>query len=250
MHPYHHALSSQREYGGEVIDYLPLHNWFDASKSALAHFTHRALHHHREGVAETVRLFGATMCNADNTAVSVEALGLQHLAEDMSIIPSAADWLQHIEPPATGAPLTPRQTPSAEQLAAASASRFETTPEVVLPLHSWFLETETWFDDPRHFAMRHHSFGIFRAEQRFGVVLTQNHCSIPTRIVAEWHVRTVLGRIPAAADFLRRIKGQPWMAAAHNARRRGLCDGRLEDPSAPGQATAQPLDRGGQHRQY
>jgi hypothetical protein len=29
MHPYHHALSSQREYGGEAMDYLPLHNWFD-----------------------------------------------------------------------------------------------------------------------------------------------------------------------------------------------------------------------------
>lgn len=51
MHPYHHALSSQREYGGAIIDYLPLHTWFDASKSTLAHFTHRALNHHREGVA-------------------------------------------------------------------------------------------------------------------------------------------------------------------------------------------------------
>ena len=70
-----------------VIDYLPLHNWFDASKSTLAHFTHRALNHHREGVAAAVRQFDATICNADNAAVSVEALALQHLAEDMSIIP-------------------------------------------------------------------------------------------------------------------------------------------------------------------
>jgi hypothetical protein len=224
MHPYHHALSSQREYGGEAIDYLPLHNWFDASKSTLAHFTHRALHHNREGVTEAVRFFGATICNADDAAVSVEALALQHLAEDMSIIPSAADWLQHIELPAAGAPLTPpRIPPSAEQLAAASARHFQTTPDALQPLHSWFLETGTWFDDARHFAMRHHSFGIFQAEQRFGVVLGQNPSLIPTRIVAKWHVRTVLGRIPAAADFLRRIKGQPWMAAAHNARRRGLC---------------------------
>jgi hypothetical protein len=223
MHPYHHALSSQREYGGELIDYLPLHNWFDASKSALAHFTHRALHHHREGIGEAVRLFGATVCNADDAAVSVEALGLQHLAEDMSIIPSAADWLERMKLPAAGAPLLPLTAPpSAEQLAATSASRFETTPEVVLPVHSWFLETATWFDDARHLAMRHHSFGIFQAEQRFGVVLYQYNRSVPTRVVAEWHVRTVLGRIPAAADFLRRIKGQPWMAAAHNARRRGL----------------------------
>jgi hypothetical protein len=223
MHPYHHALSSQREYGGETMDYLPLHNWFDASKSSLAHFTHRALNHHRQGVDEAVRLFGTTIVNADRAAVSVEALALQHLGEDMSILPSAADWLQRMELPATGGPLTPAHTtPSAEHLAATSARHFQTTPDVLLPLHSWFLETATWFDDARHFAMRHHSFGIFQAEQRFGVVLYQSHRSVPTRMVAEWHVRTVLGRIPAAADFLRRIKGQPWMAAAHNARRRGL----------------------------
>jgi hypothetical protein len=118
---------------------------------------------------------------------------------------------------------------------------------VLLPLHSWFLETATWFDDARHFAMRHHSFGIFQAEQRFGVVLGQNPRPIPTRIAAEWHVRTVLGRIPAAADFLRRIKGQPWMAAAHNARRRGLCDGRLEDRPAPQHTAAQQPVSAGPH---
>jgi hypothetical protein len=151
----------------------------------------------------------------------------------MSIIPTAADWLQHFELPVAGPPLTPpRTTPSAARLAAASARHFDTAPGVLLPLHNWFLETATWFEDERHFAMRHHSFGVFQAERRFGVVLAQDPCPIPTRIVAEWHVRTVLGRIPAAADFLRRIKGQPWMAAAHNARRRGLCAG----PSAPAEA--------------
>jgi hypothetical protein len=28
-HPYHHALSSAKKWGGEVSDYLPLHAWFD-----------------------------------------------------------------------------------------------------------------------------------------------------------------------------------------------------------------------------
>ena len=31
-HPYHHALSSVRKWGGTVEDYLPIHSWFDASK--------------------------------------------------------------------------------------------------------------------------------------------------------------------------------------------------------------------------
>ena len=121
MHPYHHALSSQRRHGGEISDYLPLHSWFDASKTVLGHFTHRALRHHREGVAEAVRIFGETIAIADGARVPVEVLGLQHLAEDMSILPSAADWLSHIELPAA---LSPTMLRTPEELAAASARRF------------------------------------------------------------------------------------------------------------------------------
>src|SRR5580704_7980109 len=145
MHPYHHALSSQRTHGGAVTDYLPLHNWFDASKSSLAHFTHRSINHHREGIREAVRHFGPAIVNADGATVSVETLALQHLAEDMSIIPSAADWLIHLELPAAGAPIRPPAAPSsAAELAARSARHFNTTAETMLPLHSWFLETENW----------------------------------------------------------------------------------------------------------
>ena len=28
-HPYHHALSSVKKWGGTADDYLPLHQWFD-----------------------------------------------------------------------------------------------------------------------------------------------------------------------------------------------------------------------------
>ena len=222
MNPYYHALSSQREHGGIVADYLPIHNWLDASKACLAFFTHRAINHHHEGILEAVKIFGEFVVNADGAKVSVRTLALQHCAEDMSIMPSAADWLQHMDLPASGGPIRlPAVTPNAEQLAAASARHFGTTPDVTLQLHSWFLETAAWFPDHRHFAMRHHFYGIFEAEQRWGIILSDTN-PIPTRVAGEWHVRTVLGRIPATADFLRRIKGQPWMAASHKAHRRGL----------------------------
>jgi hypothetical protein len=224
MHCYHHALASQREHGGAAEDYLPVHNWFDAAKSGLAYFTHRMFNHHREGIGEAIRRFGPAIVNADGAKVPVEALALQHLAEDMSIIPSAADWLHHLELPATGRPIRlPPVTPATHQLAATSARLFRTSTDTMLPLHSWFFETAGWFEDLRHLAIRHHSFGIFHAEQRFGAVLGAGPCPVPTRVAAEWHVRTVLGRIPAAADFLRCVKGQPWMAAAQKPARRGLC---------------------------
>ena len=49
-HPYHHALASVKKWGGEVSDYLPLHHWFDQSKSIAGDFRHRALRHHAEGI--------------------------------------------------------------------------------------------------------------------------------------------------------------------------------------------------------
>jgi hypothetical protein len=136
----------------------------DDSKSTLAYFTHRMLNHHREGIREAVDRFGTTIVNADGAAISVETLALQHLAEDMSIIASAADWLQHFEFSLNGRPIRlPPVIPSSAQLAAAAARHFRATPDILLPLHSWFLETAAWFPDQRHLAMRHHSFGIFQA---------------------------------------------------------------------------------------
>src|ERR1700761_3024021 len=89
----------------------------DSSKVGLAHFTHRSIHHHREGIQEAVRHFGPVIVNADGVAISIETLALQHLAEDMSIIPSAADWLRHMDLPLTGGPIRlPITTPSAAEL--------------------------------------------------------------------------------------------------------------------------------------
>ena len=48
-HPIEHAKSSAKKYGGKAEDYLPLHKWFDESKSMVADFRHRSLRHHSEG---------------------------------------------------------------------------------------------------------------------------------------------------------------------------------------------------------
>ena len=70
-HPYHHALSSVKKWGGQAEDYLPIHNWFDASKAFLADFRHRALRHHAEGIFWVEEVFGVTITNSDGKAVPV-----------------------------------------------------------------------------------------------------------------------------------------------------------------------------------
>ena len=60
-HPWHHALSSVRKWGGAPEDYLAVHAWFDASKAITADFRHRALRHHAEGIVMAETIFGVTL---------------------------------------------------------------------------------------------------------------------------------------------------------------------------------------------
>ncbi len=57
-HPYHHALSSAKKWGGTAEDFLSLHTWFDESKMISSDFRHRALRHHAEGIFMAERFFG------------------------------------------------------------------------------------------------------------------------------------------------------------------------------------------------
>ena len=57
-HPYHHALSSVKKWGGTVDDFMAVHAWFDQSKEITADFRHRALRHHAEGIFMAVTWTG------------------------------------------------------------------------------------------------------------------------------------------------------------------------------------------------
>jgi len=218
MNPYDHARSSARLHGGRWSDYHALHAWFDLTKSTHCHFTHRALRHHHEGIAEAVAVFGSFVTNSDGSEVSTQALGRQHVEEDCQHVPAAADWLADFDTPDW------LQAPIADsaELARLSALRLGGTPETYLALHEWMLASRYWTDHPGHLMFRHQSFGIYETENRFGAALGDKAYSVPTRVVAELHVRSILGRLPAAADLLRRLKTQRWMLQATSARRLGL----------------------------
>jgi hypothetical protein len=95
-HPYHHALSSVRQFGGCVDDYIKIHQWFDDTKAHFADFRHRALRHHSAGIFEAEKVFGATILNSGGRTVPVRVIGEQHVREDCGFIPTVKDWLEGI----------------------------------------------------------------------------------------------------------------------------------------------------------
>ena len=97
-HPYHHALSSVKKWGGIVDDYIAVHNWFDASKMLTADFRHRALRHHAEGIFMAETIFGPTLTLSTGRTIPTRWVGEQHVAEDLGFIPSFVDWVRCIRP--------------------------------------------------------------------------------------------------------------------------------------------------------
>lgn len=97
-HPYHHALSSVKKWGGTVEDYLSIHDWFDRSKEIIATFQHRALRHHAEGVYACEAVFGKTLTLSSGRIIPTRWVGEQHVREDLGFIPSFADWAKAIRP--------------------------------------------------------------------------------------------------------------------------------------------------------
>lgn len=95
-HPLHHALSSVKQHGGKVEDYLPLHDWFDATKAHCPDVRHRAMRHHSEGIFLSEQIFGVYIVNSDGKMVPTRVLGEQHVKEDLGWIPTMKDWLDNL----------------------------------------------------------------------------------------------------------------------------------------------------------
>lgn len=97
-HPYHHALSSVKKWGGTVDCYYAVHAWFDQSKEIIADFRHRALRHHAEGIFMAETIFGRTLTLSTGRVIPTRWVGEQHVKEDLGFIPSFADWVKAIRP--------------------------------------------------------------------------------------------------------------------------------------------------------
>lgn len=97
-HPYHHSISSAKQFGGKWEDYIEIHNWFDETKKHFPDMRHRALRHHCEGIFWCEEKFGVTITNSDGKLVPVRFIGEQHIKEDIGYIPTIKDYLTEMNP--------------------------------------------------------------------------------------------------------------------------------------------------------
>lgn len=96
-HPYYHAKSSAKRFGGVTEDYIELHQWFDQTKAHLADARHRAILHSSFGIYMAEQVFGTVIVRkSDGKSVPTRMLGEQHVLEDMGRIPTLHDWLQEL----------------------------------------------------------------------------------------------------------------------------------------------------------
>lgn len=131
MKPFIHSRNSVRKFGGEVSDYIDIHNFFDISKSAFADMRHRAILHSSLGCYIVERMFGfphnkmakyakkfdwseeeqeaiiellneartngsTSMVNSEGKIVQVRDVAEQHILDDMGQIPSVGDYLSEM----------------------------------------------------------------------------------------------------------------------------------------------------------
>lgn len=186
--------------------YLPLHNYFDASKAAYGDWRHRALRHHVEAFESAC----ATL--PDFKPENLREVCEQHLLEDLGRVATLSEWrasLQQIPPWAQGKmhdPLARART---------SVKVFGGTIEDTLELHQWL--DKRCLEDEGYGFWRHHAWGLFEAEAHFGVTVRVGGRPLGVRTVLERHLRDEFRRLPSAQDWLSHLKIESWMAQPETA---------------------------------
>lgn len=79
-------------------------------------------------------------------------------------------------------------------------------------IHDWFDQTKSNHPDMRHRAILHSSFGIYLAEQIFGINIQNSDGKlVSVRDIGEVHVVDDLGFIPTVSDYLDHLPMLDWL---------------------------------------
>lgn len=225
MKPLQHAQISQKSYGGNWNDYIEVHDFLDSSKATCAHFKHRFLLHHQEGIELGARIFGETLFNSENREISVREILTDHLIEDIGRLVSVDTWARDLLPNENEpfykflakkrASIESDCIPGENELLAAFNLSKDDAAAVKKFLH-FPLENSA---HPAVLLISHNSFAIFLAERIFGHAFVKD-TNTQKQLVAVREVfeRVIFQRMKAVyspAEIIGRTASQEWMRGAN-----------------------------------
>jgi hypothetical protein len=228
MKPLQHAQISQKIYGGKWTDYVEIHSFLDSSKAACAHFKHRFLLHHQEGIEWGVKIFGEQLINSENRSVSTRRILTDHLIEDLGKVATIDDWAGALFPDkndsfyrflARRRELIDDDNVKGEHelLRAFNLKQNDT-----IRIKSFLNRPLENSAHPAALLVTHNSFGIFLAEKIFGCAFVKEREKnkeragskqqfIATREVFERLVFLRLKSVPSPFEILTRTAAEDWM---------------------------------------
>jgi len=94
LKPLIHAKLSVKKYGGEIDDYMPIHDFLDSSKAHVPDMRHRALLHNSFGIYLAEMTLGDRFTNSEGRLVVTRDIAEEHIIQDMDRIPTVQDYLE------------------------------------------------------------------------------------------------------------------------------------------------------------
>lgn len=208
MHPYFHAASSVRAYGGTVEDYLSLHTFLDATKEHYAGPLHRLFLHSTWGVYLVEGMVGATFVREDGKTMPLRLLLERHIAEDVGHVPTLHEWLEGL------AAYEIATTDDVYTHALRSAELFGGTWKDYRVLHEQMNRVAQVLPDVRSQRILHNAWGVTLLETLLGDTFTRasDGYRVSTRMVLEEHVRRDCGgHVPTMQECVQDIPLKEWM---------------------------------------
>ncbi|MDQ3748831.1 MAG: hypothetical protein M3367_07445 [Acidobacteriota bacterium] len=225
MKPLQHAQISQKTHGGKWQDYIAVHSFLDSSKASCAHFKHRFLLHHREGIEFGARIFGANIINSENKTIETRQILTEHLIEDVGRIVSVEDWARDLLPNKNDSfyrflekkreQIECDCIPGENELLGAFNLSKDDALAVKKFLH-FPLETSA---HSAALLVSHNSFGVFLAEQIFGHAFVKDTNTqkqlVAVREVFERLIFLRMKAVYSPAEIVARTASQEWMRGAN-----------------------------------
>jgi len=225
MKPLQHANISQKTHGGTWQDYIEIHNFLDSSKAACAHFKHRFLLHHAEGIELSVQIFGERFTNSEDKSIATRRLLTEHLIEDVGKVVTVEDWARDLLPDRQDSfyKFLDKKRRQIEAEAVLGENKllnsFQLSEKDRAAVKSFLLFPLNNSTHPAALLFSHNSFAIYLAERILGCAFVKATKSrqeqfVSIREVFERVIFLRLKTIFSPAEIIARTLSQEWMRGA------------------------------------